>query len=66
MTVGIGTGFDEEAVKRDLAAITAVEQQAEAEKSDMWCKEDPPRIEGRALWKAEEGGDACRGSRTPG
>ena len=40
-TVGIGTGFDEEAVKRDLATIAAVEQ-ADAEKSDMWCEEHPP------------------------
>ena len=53
MTVGIGTGFDEEAVKRDLATIAAVEQ-AEAEKSDVWCEEHPPRVDGRTPWRTEE------------
>ncbi len=53
VTVDIGTGFDEEAVKRDLATIAAVEQ-AEAEKSDVWCEEHPPRVEGRTPWTAEE------------
>jgi hypothetical protein len=53
VTVGIGTGFDEEAVKRDLATIAAVEQ-AEAEKSDVWCEEHPPRVDGRTPWRTEE------------
>ena len=52
MTVGSGTGYDEETVQRDSASIAAVEQ-AEAEALRKWC-EGPSREGVTSVWHPDE------------
>ena len=52
VTVGSGTGYDEETVQRDMASIEAVER-AEADALLEWCEK--PRRQGVAsVWRPDE------------
>ena len=50
VTVGLGTGYDEETVQRDMASIEAVER-AEADALLEWCEE--PRVVASG-WRPDE------------